>query len=234
MARNYGIDLETLPEHLLANVDDDVAAQAKRTAQMFLRKNAGAMSLEAAMACDVAKQLWRRANPNIVNLWAKLEEAAISAVSNPGAVYSFGKIQYGVSGDFLKCRLPSGRFLHYYRPEFVSKPTDWGQDKVFIAFWSTNSVTRQWEKSRTNGLYGGICVQNAVQATARDLMAEAMLRLERAGYPVVLSVHDEIVAEVPEGTGSLKEFEAIMAQVPRWAEGCPIGAEGWVGRRYKK
>ena len=233
MAKVYGIDLETLPAFVFPGVDEEVMARAKRTAGIYLKRNSG-LSLEAAMACDIIKQLWRKANPRIVQLWAGLEEAALMAVSKPGGVYSYGRVKYGVVDDFLKCRLPSGRLLHYYRPEILTKPTDWGQDKAFIAFWSLNPKNRQWEKPVTHGLYSGLLAENVVQALSRDLMAEAMLRVEAAGYPVVLSVHDELVSEIPVGFGSLEEYEKLMAIVPAWAEGCPINAEGWRGLRYKK
>lgn len=89
----------------------------------------------------------------------------------------------------------------------------------------------QWRREST---YGGKLTENIVQATARDLMVAAMLRLEENGYPVVMTVHDEIVSEVPENTGDLKEFERLMAEVPVWAAGCPVGVEGWRGKRYRK
>lgn len=81
---------------------------------------------------------------------------------------------------------------------------------------------------------GPVIVHNCVQAASRDLMALAMLRVEAAGYPVVLSVHDELVSEIPEGFGSLEEYERLMAMTPAWASGCPVSAEGWRGRRYRK
>lgn len=76
--------------------------------------------------------------------------------------------------------------------------------------------------------------ENVVQAIARDLMAAAMLRAEEKGYQILMTVHDELVAERPKGEGSVDEFCELMARVPKWADGCPIAVEGWVGERYKK
>ena len=103
--------------------------------------------------------------------------------------------------------------------------------KNVLTYWSVDSMTKRWQKTPT---YGGKLTENAVQAASRDLMAEAMLRLEAAGYPIVLTVHVEVVAEVPEGFGSLAEFERIMSVVPAWAAGCPIQAKGWRGKRFRK
>lgn len=101
-----------------------------------------------------------------------------------------------------------------------------------LTFMHENSVTRQWERKET---YGGELVENATQATARDLMAEAMLRVDNhPDYDLLLSVHDEEIAECDEDKGSVEEFEALMEELPDWAEGCPVDAEGWEGYRYRK
>ena len=76
--------------------------------------------------------------------------------------------------------------------------------------------------------------ENIVQALCRDIMAEGMLRLKKAGYPLILTVHDEIVAEVPNGFGSLTEFNEILEQPPQWGKDIPIVWEGWEGDRYRK
>jgi DNA polymerase bacteriophage-type len=100
-----------------------------------------------------------------------------------------------------------------------------------IEFDSVNSVTRKWGPSRT---YGAKLVENIVQAVSRDFLVAAMYRVENSGYPVVGSVHDEILSEVPDGFGSLEHFEELMRAVPSWGTGCPIDVEGFESRRYRK
>ena len=101
-----------------------------------------------------------------------------------------------------------------------------------LTFMGQNSMTRKYTRQNT---YGGKLTENVVQALSRDMMAEAMLTVDEGGlYIPLLTVHDEIVAEVPEGQGSVKEFEDLISILPEWAEGFPLAAEGWRGKRYRK
>lgn len=84
------------------------------------------------------------------------------------------------------------------------------------------------------GAYGGLWVENIVSGIARDLLAEAMQRVEAASYPIVLHVHDELVCEVPKGFGGLEEFTRLMTRKPAWALDLPIAAKAWSGSRYCK
>ena len=188
---------------------------------------------------------WRAASPSIVEMWGGqikdwypnfygLEGAAVQAVLNPGKPYAFRGITYIVNRDVLYCQLLSGRYLTYHKPRVY--PSSRKQDTVSLSFegWNTNPKYGSigWVRMET---YGGKLTENVVQATARDILAYAIVNLEKAGYPVVLHVHDEIVSEVPENFGSVAEFEQIMSKLPDWAATWPVKANGgWRGKRYTK
>lgn len=176
---------------------------------------------------------YRDSKPGIPAFWKEIEAAAMRAVWHPGEVTTCGlddKIQYVVRGQFLWCILPSKRPLAYALPRIKERKTKWGM-KLGLQYMGMNSYTRKWGVQHA---YGGLLTENVVQAMARDIMAERMLVLEDDGYPLVLSVHDEIVADVPDGHGSLDDFVETMTTVPSWAAGCPIAGEGWEGERYRK
>jgi DNA polymerase len=172
---------------------------------------------------------WRRVHPQTVRFWGALDRAAVKAVRSPGTVIPCKRISFTCEGDFLFMRLPSGRRLAYPFPRLITN--SYGNCAVLF---------KDMEKGRWvdchhgQGAYGGIWIENAVQATARDLFAAAMPRLEAAGYPIVLHVHDEIVAEVANGFGSEADFKAILLMPPPWATGLPLSAKTRNGPRFCK
>ena len=195
---------------------------------------------------------WRGASPAIVELWGGqkrglpwepsasvyfgLEGMAVQAVMNPGTVFPYRMISFQVRSDILFMRLPSGRELKYHSPRLKKVANRWGIESFELTYmtWNTNPDMGPigWVCMKT---YGGRLTENAVQATCRDLLAYAAVNLERAGYRIVLRVHDELVAEVPKGFGSVEEFERIMATLPDWASDWPVRASGgWRGFRYRK
>ena len=167
---------------------------------------------------------WRRANRKIVKLWYEMEECARRAVLNPGVTISLKnkKIKFVVEDRWLLMRLPSGRRLAYYKPEAK-------QDK--LTYKGIDTYTRRWTRYDT---YGGKLTENAVQAISRDLLVHGMFGLEDAGYDIIGTVHDEVILEVPEGFGSEQEVADILCDLPKWAKGLPVKAEGFRGKRYRK
>lgn len=188
---------------------------------------------------------WRAASPAIVEFWGGqqrnwkpelfgLEGAAVSAVIDPGVLYSYRQISYIVKRDVLYCTLPSGRHIVYHRPRLAPSSRRAGTLELTYETWNSNTKYGPPGWIRL-GMYGGKLTENVVQGTARDILAHAIVRLEKSGYPVVLHVHDEIVSEIPENRGSIQEFEEIMSTMPQWASGWPIKAKGgWRAKRYAK
>ena len=191
---------------------------------------------------------WRRASPAVVEFWGGqtrnrqpclfgLEGCAVSAVMNPGAEYSFRGHTFVMRGDVLYLKTVSGGFLTYHRPRLAPSTRDYKPSwEVTLSFEGWNSNPKNggfgWIRMET---YGPKICENVVQKTARDIQSHAQILLERAGYPIVLHTYDENVAEIPEGWGSIEEFESIMATMPAWAAGWPIrAAGGWRGKRYRK
>lgn len=173
----------------------------------------------------------------VVTLWRNYERASIEAVKRKGTKF---KINYttwwveplpGTSFEFLWCELPSGRRLAYAEPQVKYEMTTWGEKRAVLYHWGVNPLTRKWESS---GTYGGRLCENVCQAVSRDLLASAMLRTEENSYDLILTVHDEIVAERLKDEGTLKKYEMLMAELPPWALGCPVRVEGWKGPRYHK
>ena len=191
----------------------------------------------ADVLADQIKTAWREAHPNIVKYWYSLEDAAVSAVRHPGSRFGTWtgdqRVEFLVKGSFLFCKLPSGRVLTYPYPKLKPIMTPWGEDKEQVHYMSVDGKTKKWQETHT---YGGKLAENVTQAVSRDILADAMLRVEAHGYPIVMHVHDEIVCEVLTcgPNMDLPLFEKCVAHVPAWASGLPIAVEGWRGVRYRK
>lgn len=195
-------------------------------------KNFGADEFMSDEEIKANIKKWRDESPMIVKFWYGLEEAAVAAIQNPGQCFEFRGLKFGCKDDVLYIQLLSGRKLSYHQPRLHPDVTPWGKTVLKITYMGMDSVTKQWVRLDT---YGGKLCENAVQATARDILAHALLLADEAGYDPVLHIHDEMVSEVDEGWGTVEEFERIMATLPHWCKDWPIkAAGGWRGKRYRK
>lgn len=179
-----------------------------------------------------AVDAYRQTYPAVPKFWDDTNAAAIEAVQNPGTVVEVGRIKFTKRGGYLWIVLPAGRALAYAAPKIIQRPVPWDANDIrpAVEFSGVDSYTHQWKR---HALYGGLIVENIVQAVARDLLADAMLRTAARGINVILSVHDEIVS-LSDQPGAYDVVFEEMTRVPSWAEGCPITAEGWAGERYRK
>lgn len=165
---------------------------------------------------------WRQASPTIPRFWSDTERAAKKALETPGRTFTVPcGVKYRRDADALRCQLPSGRLLSYWDARIEDGK---------IVFMGQNQTTRKWEKT---GTWGGKLVENIVQAVSRDALAVALLRLEKAGYQTVFHVHDEIVAEAPEGS-RWEAMAEIMGQPIDWAPGLLLRGDGYATKFYMK
>jgi len=228
MAKGYGVSMAPAYPTLLAQASAEHREKAIKNWQENGKRYD--LPMEEFIASDLTKLAWREANPDIVRFWYSLENAAIAAIQNPKIPQQVRGITYLVNGSFLWCKLPGGGVICYPYPSLDEKKTPWGEIRPSIVYKSED-ISRKWVRTHT---YGGSLAENVTQAVARDLLADAMLRLEAKGYPVVAHVHDEVICEVPKSFGSVEEMSQIMCANPDWARTLPIAAGGWRGKRYRK
>lgn len=229
MAAIYGVDMAAAYD-TVCRISPETAEYAE---EAYGERGSG--DKHEWIASEVVKLEWRRRHPATVAYWNALESAAMQAVIEEGRVFEAGpkgrEVKFRVNGSFLWCRLPSGRVLCYPYPKIELKKTPWGAEKETVTYMGVDQQTRKWVRQKT---YGGKLAENVTQACARDVLVDGMGRVEVAGYPVVLHVHDEAVCEVAEGFGSIDEFSALMSQNSAWNTGLPIAVDGWRGQRYEK
>lgn len=242
MGATYGVNPFSLSQPVYEATSPQ---QWDETAALYHKKGQNKYGLfeKEWTALKILVTNWRAANPAVVQSWWDYQDAAIEAVAAPGTIVGVcgQMVQYFSDERCLWCILPSGNMLCYHSPELVQEAyefTDkYGETKTRfrnkVTFWGTDSVTKQWKKQ---SLYGGLQCENIVQATARDIMCHAMLNVEREGYPIILTVHDEIVSEVEDWMTDMddKRFAEVMSRMPDWAYGLPISVGAWEDKRYVK
>jgi len=262
-AKIYNIDLKTLVAPVKAITQAEVWAKAEKRYETTSSGNRYGLELDVWCAVRITVDNWRNSHPAITGGWYDLQDAAIHAVSTPGEVVEIfgGKVAYVYARQVLWCKLPSGRALAYHRPWVKKSTTEVlknanGETKVVEEDEIVEHLKDGWVQTGENGparyrvmyegydntskrwtrfsLYGGHQFENIVQAIARDVMVEGMFRAEAKGYPIVLTVHDELLTDVPVGHGSVAELQQIMSTVPDWAEGLPLAAKTWEDFRYAK
>ena len=180
---------------------------------------------EEEMADLVAR--WRKASPHIVALWKHMEEAAIRCVrSGKAQVSAVGNIRYDLEDGVLWMTLPSGRRIAYWGAEMGEDR--WGRPS--LTYMTQNQTTKKWERTET---FGGKLVENCVQAASRDVLKEALFNLDKAGYDVRATVHDEVIITAsPDQT--LEEVIDLMCKGAKWTEGLPLNAAGFYCSSYRK
>jgi DNA polymerase bacteriophage-type len=204
-------------------------------------KDKSGLEKEEWTAIKIVVNSWRAANPKIVQSWWDLQDAAVQAVAAPFTAVSVlgGRASYYSDTKCLWCVLPSGRMICYANPsiaeevqECVSKTGEiYFRKRRVVKFYGYKEG--QWKRL---ALYGGLQCENIVQGTARCVMVDRMFAAEEAGYPLVLTVHDELLAEVPLSRYDLdaSNLERIMSEVPKFITGLPLAAKAWQDKRYIK
>jgi len=232
---------------------DDARRQVGKVAELSLQFGGGAKAF-AGMArgygvivtnseAETVKEAWRMANPWAVDMWAQCQRAAFSAVRYPTERFTAGRVSYLAVEDILAggltlfCELPCGRLLTYPDVRISMEVAPWGEDvpklSCLRAAWTPKATEKEWPRS---GLYGGLLFENIVQGTAASILRGALAEADARGLPVVLDVHDEIIAEVraKDVKKASKMLSEIMLTPPSWAVALPLKAEIQVTDRFGK
>lgn len=237
MGDTYGVDPYAVAAVISRTTSSEVWDET--AAKYALAKDKFGLQEREWTSIKIIVDGWRSANPNITQSWWDLQDAAIEAVEHPFHTVRVTKVAYYSDGRCLWCILPSGRMICYSQPqleeevvEYVDKMGEIRQrTRKKVSFYGYKEG--QWRKLY---LYGGLQCENIVQGIARDVMVDRMFAAEERGYPIILTVHDELLTEVPTSRLDLndKDFEGLMSVLPAWAGGLPLAAKAWEDTRYIK
>jgi DNA polymerase len=224
-AEAYGIDLDAMAAKVLPLAPEIVVEEADRFFEWTLREKRSRFNLsdDAFVACDTLKRVWRYAHPNITDYWKRLQTLVKHALGTRGTTYTDLGLRIKGTKTWLLITLPSGRVACYPAPQIKDNA---------ITYKGIDQFTRKWVRIQT---HGGKLFENLVQAIARDVLAHSMPMIEAAGYKIVLTVHDEIIAETPDSAEfNAEHLSALMSTPPAWAADMPLAAEGFETYRYRK
>ena len=264
MARKKGIDLSKVRDTVRAAVDPEF--WNKVVAAYKSAKNKSGLDQDTWAAVAIVVKRWRDANPNIVQGWWDLQDAAIEACASPGKIVPVagGRVKYLRNRGFLWCSLPSGRVIAYCNPRLRTKDESYwlldGERTAAddVAPWEEEAwrasgaqfvtrtkryVTYEGMAGEDGGakmwgeiaLYGGMQCAHVVSGIARDFLVDCMFEAENQGMPLVLTVHDELLAECPLGASYKDSLKKILSTQWSWIDGfIPLSGKTWEGFRYAK
>jgi DNA polymerase len=230
MAETYGLRLDELAVTAWRTIPEATKREAKRLYPGAVkRRRTYGLSERTWIVCESLVLMWREAHPMIVAFWEALDNAVKEAIKNPGKRFKAGdRITVDRKGNWLRIRLPSGRYLNYPAPRLR---TD-GRFST-TSFVGVDPYTRQWGRLKA---YGGKFSENVCQGGCADLIMDGALAAEKAGYSGVLTVHDEAITEPPDSKRySAKRLSKILVGASKsWAVGLPLAAKGRDSVRYGK
>jgi DNA polymerase len=221
----YGIDLEDLAQKVLPLAPQELVDKADKFLEWAIKDKRPRYGLsdDAFVACDTLKRAWREAHPNISGYWGRLKNAVVQALNTRGTTYTTLGLKIRATKGYLLLGLPSGRSLCYPLPKIIDEG---------VTYMGVDQFTRKWTRIHT---HGGKLFENLCQAIARDVMAANMPLIEAAGYTIILTVHDEIIAEAPDlPEYNVDHMAALLAATPSWAPDMPLAAAGFETYRYRK
>lgn len=230
-AEVYRLVLEELAKDAYPRIPQAVRTQAEIMLAWRKKKHLTTFGLtdKAFVVIESFKAMWRSGHPGIVGYWSELEDAAFEAATNPNrtAGVEAGAITFKKSGAWLRMILPSGRSLCYPAPKIEGSGR-----KRKLTYLGVNQYSRKWQRI---GTYGGKLFENACQAVSRDVMGHNMPAIEEAGYPILFTVHDEVVTEpLDDEDNSSDNLSSLLATNPPWLPDCPLSAGGFEDQRYRK
>jgi DNA polymerase len=233
IANSYRLDLKKLAQDAPRTLSAEYIERGRSEYEWAVKTdNTHDLPPDIYAACAAYKHSWRDGCPATTQLWETLITAAKEAVSNPGKLFVVGKVKMAATADWLAIQLPSGRRVMFAKPKIETVVTRDAKGKETFRTQLTALKSPQWYRE---GLYGGLLANAITQGGCRDILVDAMLRLDAQGYPIVLHIHDEVIAEVSQT--DVRTHESMieeMTKLPTYLAGLPLTAAGYTTARYRK